>query len=88
MPQSGEVIQVLLVPILKNGETPGDVYGATVDQATGTFVASGKDLKGLPPGKYRVVVQLQKNKQDLLDGKFEWVTRPSYSMLTRTPRRS
>ena len=32
---------------------------------------AGKDLKGMPPGKYRVAVELMKKKKDLFGGKYD-----------------
>ena len=75
IPKDDEGIQVTFVPILPNGPA-GDWYAAEVDRVTGTFVPTGKDLKGLPPGKYRVAVELIKNNKDLLDGKFNAVKSP------------
>ena len=47
-----------------------------MDQAAGTFTVAGKDLKGVPPGKYRVAVEWMKKKKDQLRGKFDTVNSP------------
>jgi len=70
IPKEGEYIQVTFVPISPDGKPPSDLYYADVDQATGTFRPAGKDRKGMPPGKYRVAVELMKKKKDQLGGKF------------------
>ena len=70
IPQAGEFIEITFVPILPDGKPPADFYFAEVDQATGVFRPFGKNGKGMPPGKYRVAVELMKKKKDLLGGKF------------------
>jgi hypothetical protein len=66
-----EYVNVFFVPIIADGEThPGDVYAARYNDADGTFLATGKNGKGLPPGKYRISVEHFRRKKDLLDGKF------------------
>jgi hypothetical protein len=71
IPGDGEAIQILFVPIFPDGKLPNDYYAAVVDQATGTFRPSGKDGKGMPPGKYRVAIELMKKKKDQFDGKYD-----------------
>jgi hypothetical protein len=71
IPDEDEFIQITFVPIPEDKKPAMDYYWAEVDQDTGTFAASGKDLKGLPPGKYRIAVELKKNKKDLLGGKYD-----------------
>jgi hypothetical protein len=65
-----EAIQVTFVPILPDGKFPSSYYFAAVNQDTGTFVPSGAQGKGMPPGKYRVAVELMRRKKDKLGGKF------------------
>ena len=67
----GEFIHVTFVPIPPDGKPATDYYYAEVDQTTGTFRPAGKDLKGMPPGKYRVAVELMKKKKDQFGGKFD-----------------
>lgn len=66
-----ELIQVTMVPIMPNGELPRDHYYCNVDDATGIFVVAGKTGKGLPPGKYRVALELMKRKKDIYKGKYD-----------------
>jgi hypothetical protein len=70
-PGEGEVVQILFVPILPDGKLPPDYYAAEVDQAAGTFRPAGKDGKGMPPGKYRVAIELMKKKKDQFGGRFD-----------------
>jgi hypothetical protein len=70
IPKEGESIQVTFVPIAPDGKPPADLYYADVDQSTGTFKPAGKNRKGMPPGKYRVAVELMKKKKDQFGGKF------------------
>jgi hypothetical protein len=76
VPKEGGYIQVIFVPIMPEGQVPSDHYVAVVDQATGTFVPAGKNRKGMPPGKYRVAVELLQNKKDQFGGKFDTVRSP------------
>ncbi|MGO8747886.1 MAG: hypothetical protein ACLQNE_18075 [Thermoguttaceae bacterium] len=72
----GEFFHVIFVPIPPDGKPAADQYVALVDQAAGTFTVAGKDLKGVPPGKYRVAVEWMKKKKDQLRGKFDTVNSP------------
>ena len=67
----GEGLQVCFIPIADDLSPPKNWYAAKVDQSTGHFVASGGEGKGMPPGKYRVMVELKKNRKDLLKGQFD-----------------
>jgi hypothetical protein len=49
---------------------PGDVYAARTNETDGTFQVTGKDGKGLPPGKYKITVEHSRKKRDLLGGAF------------------
>jgi hypothetical protein len=71
VPEEGEFIQIEFVPILPGGEPPPNFYVAVVDQTNGTFHPAGAELRGMPPGKYRVAVELMKNRNDELGGKFD-----------------
>ena len=64
-------VRITFVPILPDGKPPMDHYVATYDDAKGTFVAAGKDLGGLPPGKYRVAIEVATKKRDELKGIFD-----------------
>jgi hypothetical protein len=66
-----EHVNVFFVPVIAEGEQhPGDVYAARYNDADGSFQATGKDGKGLPPGKYKITVEHFRKKKDLLGGKF------------------
>ena len=66
-----EYVNVFFVPVIEEGQKhPGDVFAARYNDADGTFEATGKDGKGLPPGKYRITVEHFRKKKDLLNGAF------------------
>jgi len=71
VPAEGELLQITFVPILPNGQPSRDHYYADVDQGTGIFMPAGKDRRGMPPGFYRVAVELMKKKKDQLGGRFD-----------------
>ena len=76
IPQGGELIEITFVPIPSDGKPAGDYYYAAVDQAAGTFRPAGKNGRGMPPGKYRVAVELMNKKKDTLRGKFNPANTP------------
>jgi hypothetical protein len=76
VPADGEYIQITFVPIPQDGKPAMDYYYADVDQDTGTFWPAGKTRKGMPPGTYRVAVELMKQKKDLFGGKFDAAKSP------------
>jgi hypothetical protein len=71
-----EIMQVIFVPILPNGEAPRDHYYANVNDLDATFVVAGKTGRGLPPGKYRVSLELMKQKKDQFHGRYDAVNSP------------
>jgi len=71
VPDEGENLQIGLMPITADGKAPKNYYFASVDQDTGTFFAAGPQLQGVPAGKYRVTVELMKQKKDQLGGRFD-----------------
>jgi hypothetical protein len=71
VPKEGEYVEITFVPIPSDGKPAQDYYFADVDQTTGTFQPAGKNKKGMPPGKYRVAVELMKKKKDQFGGKFD-----------------
>lgn len=76
IPDDEENLQVCFVPISEDGKPPRNWYAAEVDASTGWFYAAGAEKKGMPPGKYRVMVELKKNRKDLLGGKFDAFNSP------------
>jgi len=71
VPEEGQNIQITFVPILPDGKPPHRHYYADVNQETGEFVPDGPDKKGMPPGRYRVAVELMQKKKDLFNGRFD-----------------
>jgi len=76
VPNEGEYIQITFVPMPEDGKPPDRHYYAGVNQETGEFVPDGPDKLGMPAGKYRVAVELMKNKKDLLQGKYDQIASP------------
>jgi len=78
IPAEGEYVAITFVPIIPAGEKPktNNHYWAAVDQETGSFVPAGAQKKGMPPGQYRVAVELMKKKKDQWDGKFNAANSP------------
>jgi len=64
----GEGMRIVFVPVKVGGEKY-DSYVA-VFETDGSFKVTGKDGKGLPPGKYRVDLEHLKKKKDLFKGAF------------------
>lgn len=76
IPEDDENLQVCFIPISDDGTPPRNWYAAEVDQTQGTFYAAGGEKKGMPPGKYRVMVELKKDRKDLFKGKFDALNSP------------
>jgi hypothetical protein len=71
IPPEGEYLQISLTPITRDGKPPKNIYFASVDQDAGTFTAAGPLLQGVPAGKYRISVELMKDKKDQFAGRFD-----------------
>ena len=71
LPGQGEFVRVTFVPVLPPGQRVEDYYVAEYDNAAGTFQVAGKDRKAMPPGKYRVAIELDRHRSDQLRGKFD-----------------
>jgi hypothetical protein len=67
-PPEGGSLLIDFAPVDSLDSSHSDSYAAQYDPTDGTFKVVGKDGKGLPPGKYRVGIQLMKKKEDLLGG--------------------
>jgi hypothetical protein len=65
----GQGLRIFFAPVEIPGKEHYDSYAAEYHAEDGTFQVKGKDGAGLPPGKYRVGIQLMKNRDDLLGGK-------------------
>lgn len=71
VPDDGDLVQITFVPIPADGTPALDYYFAEVDQETGSFWPAGKDRQGMPPGRYRVAVELMRKKKDVFEGRFD-----------------
>lgn len=78
IPEEGQALMVGFIPISEDGKPATNWYAAEVDQETATFTTAGALKKGMPPGKYRVAVELQKlpGKKDLFKEKFNGADSP------------
>ncbi len=76
IPADGQTLQVGFIPISPDGSPAKNWYVAEVDPKTGTFSSTGPFKKGLPPGKYRVAVELLQKKKDLFKEKFNGANGP------------
>jgi hypothetical protein len=65
----GEGLRIFFTPEGAKSAAQFDSFAAVYDPVDGSFVVTGKDGKGLPPGNYRVGIQLMKSKEDLLGGR-------------------
>jgi hypothetical protein len=71
LPEKGADLVIFFVPVVGEGQKhPGDVYAARSNEADGTFQVTGKDEKGLPPGRYKITIEHMSKKRDLLAGAF------------------
>jgi hypothetical protein len=66
----GEIVRVVFVPVLEPGQRLEDVFVAEYNRQDGTFQVAGKDLQGMPPGKYRVCIAFEKKHRDVFKGKY------------------
>src|SRR6476469_6538313 len=65
-----EYVRITFFPVTEGGP-PKNTYAASYNGKDGTFRAIGGDGQGIPPGKYRVAVEHEKNRRDLLKGAFD-----------------
>jgi hypothetical protein len=67
--KDGEGLRIFFEPLeVPQGTTHYDSFAAEYHAEDGTFQVQGKAGLGLPPGNYRVSLQLMKNKEDLFGG--------------------
>jgi hypothetical protein len=65
----GEGLRIFFDPVnIPQGTTRYDSFAAEYHADDGTFEVQGKNGQGLPPGNYRISLQLMKHKEDLLKG--------------------
>ncbi|HEX4588748.1 MAG TPA: hypothetical protein VH120_02385 [Gemmataceae bacterium] len=72
----GEDLGIFFYPLGGDGKLGTTVYPAFFNAADSTFRVTGSDRRGLPPGKYRVAVELKKNKKDLFEGTYDMNNSP------------
>jgi hypothetical protein len=65
-----EYVRLTFVPVMEKGKQAMDLYVAEYNRADGSFKVAGKDLKGMPPGKYKITVEHLKNRSDILKGAY------------------
>src|SRR5262249_49662655 len=64
----GQGLRIFFAPVNTDG-TRYDSYSASYDPEDGSFVVTGKDGRGLPPGAYHIDIQLRQGREDLLGGR-------------------
>ncbi|HZY86828.1 MAG TPA: hypothetical protein VFE78_18485 [Gemmataceae bacterium] len=72
VPDAKETVHITFFPAKDQPAGGGEGEGcvALFNREDSTFQAVGRDGKGLPPGKYRITVQVMKNKKDEYQGYF------------------
>src|SRR5947209_2063816 len=69
-PPKDDAVRVTLVPIPEAGGKVLNWYAAHYNPKDASFRASGPDGAGIPPGKYRVCVELLHNRNDVFKGAY------------------
>jgi hypothetical protein len=72
----GEDLGVFFYPIDAGGNLGRTVYPALFRAEDSSFRVTGSDRRGMPPGKYRVAVELKLNKRDLFKGAYDMTKSP------------
>jgi hypothetical protein len=80
---SGEGLRIIFAPLEVPRDGRYDSYAAVYEPSDGTFRVKGKDGEGLPPGKYRVSLELMKNREDMFGGKLVGKKSPFTVTVTR-----
>jgi hypothetical protein len=75
-PGEGEALRIILAPFDPPAGATYDSYAAEFHPEDSSFIVKGKDGRGLPPGKYRVGVELLKKKEDQFNGRFAGAKSP------------
>lgn len=83
-----DFVRVTFFPMAADGGSPTTSYAGEYNNADGTFKAVGPDLRGIPPGKYRVGIAHERKRKDLLKGATTSRSRRSCSTSTRRRRKS
>jgi hypothetical protein len=66
-----EYVRVTFFPVTSDGRPPKNTYAATYNGADGSFQAVGPDGKGIPPGKYRIAIEHERNRKDLFRSAYD-----------------
>jgi hypothetical protein len=66
-----EYVRITFHPIPADGSRARHVYAAVYNHGDATFKVVGADGKGLPPGKYRVAIEHERNRKDLFKGAYD-----------------
>jgi hypothetical protein len=66
-----DFVRVTFFPVTTNGRPPLNTYIAAYDGEDGTFEAVGPDGRGVPPGKYRIAIEHNRKRKDLLKGSYD-----------------
>ncbi|HEY1380574.1 MAG TPA: hypothetical protein VGF55_27480 [Gemmataceae bacterium] len=74
--KDGEDLGIFFYPLGGDGKLGTTVYPALFNAADSTFHVTGSDRRGLPPGKYRVAVELKLNKRDRFQGAYDMNNSP------------
>jgi hypothetical protein len=69
--KEGEDLGIFFYPLNGDGKLGTTVYPAFFNAADSTFHVTGSDRRGMPPGKYRVAVELKLNKRDQFKGAYD-----------------
>ena len=72
----GEDLGIFFYPLGSDGKLGTTVYPALFSAADSTFRVTGNDRRGMPPGRYRVAVELKLNKKDLFRGAYDMNNSP------------
>ena len=72
----GEDLGVFFYPLDGEGKLGRTVYPALFRAEDSSFRVTGSDRRGMPPGKYRVAVELKLNKRDLFRGAYDMTNSP------------
>jgi hypothetical protein len=73
--KDNESMRLYFSPIDESG-TANESYAAEYNGEEGTFTVVGKDRKGLPPGKYRISIQLMAGGEDLFQNRLAGLKSP------------
>jgi hypothetical protein len=73
-----DVVRVILVPMPEDGSHPNQLFAAEFNRDNSTFVVKGPDGRGMPPGKYRVAVEVLQARKDVFKGAFSSENSPLF----------